>query len=81
MKIKTKKKDCFVQARYLLTKLCNIFDEAFLFDVSIVISRSALMIICYFNYIVVLMGEFDSEFSGIYTTAFHCTGKRNIKLF
>ena len=30
------KDPCFAKARYLLTKLCNIFDEAFLFDVSIV---------------------------------------------
>ena len=29
------RKSLFCQARYLLTKLCNIFDEAFLFDVSI----------------------------------------------
>ena len=34
-KQKNKKDPCFVQARYLLAKLCNIFDEAFLFDVSI----------------------------------------------
>ena len=35
--IETKNKlyPCFAKARYLLTKLCNIFVEAFLFDVSI----------------------------------------------
>ena len=36
METKKKKDPCFAQARYLLAKLCNIFDEAFLFDVSIV---------------------------------------------
>ena len=40
METRNKKKLCFAQARYLLTKLCNIFDEAFLFDVSIYKTRS-----------------------------------------
>ena len=35
METKNEYDSCFAQARYLLTKLCNIFDEAFLFDVSI----------------------------------------------
>ena len=34
-KPKHKKDPCFAQVRYLLTKLCNIFDDVFLFDVSI----------------------------------------------
>ena len=34
-KQKNKKNPSFAQARYLWTKLCIIFDEAFLFDVSI----------------------------------------------
>ena len=34
METKTKKNPCFAQTRYLLTKLCNIIDEAFPFDVS-----------------------------------------------
>ena len=33
---KTKENPYLPQTRYLLTKLCNIFDDAFLFDVSIV---------------------------------------------
>ena len=36
METKTKKNPCFAQTPYSLTKLCNIFDEAFLFDISIV---------------------------------------------
>ena len=35
METKIKKNPSFAQARYLKTKLYNIFDEAFLFDVSI----------------------------------------------
>ena len=37
METKTKKNPCFAQTPYSFTKLCNIFDEAFLFDVSIVV--------------------------------------------
>ena len=37
METKNKKDPCFAQARYLWAKLCNIFDEAFLFDVSILV--------------------------------------------
>ena len=36
METKTEKNPCFARTRYSLTKLCNIFDEAFLFDVSII---------------------------------------------
>ena len=35
MEFKTEKTSCFEQTGYLLAKLCNIFDQAFLFDVSI----------------------------------------------
>ena len=35
METKIKNNSCFVQARYSLTKLCNIFDEVFFVDVSI----------------------------------------------
>ena len=35
METKIKNNCCFAQARYSLTKLCNIFDEAFFVDVSI----------------------------------------------
>ena len=36
METKNKNNRCFAQARCSLTELCNIFDEAFLVDVSIV---------------------------------------------
>ena len=32
---KNKEGPCFAQVRHLLTKLCDIFHEAFLFDVSL----------------------------------------------
>ena len=35
METKNKNNCCFAQALYSLTKLCNIFDEAFFVDVSI----------------------------------------------
>ena len=42
METKNKKDPCLAQARYLFAKLGNIFDEAFLFDVSIVLRVIAL---------------------------------------
>ena len=35
METKIRNNCCYAQARYSLTKLCNIFDEAFFVDVSI----------------------------------------------
>ena len=37
METQNKKKYCFAQAQYSLVKLCNIFDEAFFVDVSILL--------------------------------------------
>ena len=39
---KNKENAYFVYIVYLLTRLCNIFDEAFFIDVSIILSRKFL---------------------------------------